>query len=526
MRRLGFFALVALWFVAGCGEDPQAQAIRDARQQGKEARRLLVVAQHAYDMLDNARQIEYALGESAPSTGTEADLKKHHDAMFAQLQEAAAGGIDTSDKAVADAIKIKGLVALQQALIDQAEAKFQSLLNKGTKSQRAEAHRLLAMLKTRRGQHLRNEAMLANDRLAMESSRLFAYVDALQAFETMTKTYGDDDQPFEEKLREHATTNAGDVAKLKAEASLKQSNIDELERQIAALEQQRDQAFQQATAKNAEAFTAEGQKQYELYIEAIKFEQQGDAADIRIQELRAGEVDDQGNVIEPGLDRLKAEVSVLNQELAMLDARKEALAGGLASVGERKTRVGEVESAMAVERDRIVQELAAGFDRLSNSYATDVDGQLEAADEQFVAAIKLLDTATTLAMSDLQQRGVAIARVSAETSRLNTINDRIAVGVQFAELTGHLDKAVRGIVKPSVQDPIRAAHTAATALVDELVKQVAEVASSANTAIEKVKVDIKDSLNASKFQQQLDAARKTTEMAETLAKSMQETLSN
>lgn len=297
---------------------------------------------------------------------------------------------------------------------DAAADLLRPLANSSNSSDRIAARTLLAEAATTHANATAREAMHNASRLINTHSRLLSTVTGLRHAAVGQEEHEaidlsdqiaelDEEQQQLQQQREEAEQRA---TTLDNEIATLQANIDEL------MERRRE-LNGQVEARSTEAFQADGEQQYELYVEAANLRQQ------------SGEINSEVEAIETQIGVEQSRQALAQAEAEHLASQIEQLQSTIEALQER----GETIDQLAADAADQYEQFAAEFDRLLEQLRTDynenVEGVFSEAHAHFEEAISQLDGTPQAAGTDSRD----LLRVKVQAARGNH-------GRAYAEIAG------------------------------------------------------------------------------------------
>ena len=439
MRRSLSLLLLASIFPLGCGENQVAKETNQAR------------------------------AEFAKVVGMVQEVKQgflHSEKGLAAMGDYKPAMVKFDDAAMKEAMKEGHLRGYQAALIAQAEGQLKGLVNRGQTSQKVAAHQLLASLHLASAAFDQRAAMKLSDALADPSASIETFLLSIERTGALAGRFSNDDKPVVEKWTQNQEVVAATVTKLKSEDAELTKEIEGLTKQIADETAKREDAFKRASALRAEAFPKKGKEQYDLHIQSIEAEREGQAANTKVDEYTVA------------LNLAKAKQSLLQRELGITQKWEQTLAAGLGDAEKRKSTLEAFEKTVTDERNATVTRLTEDFGRFSEGYNVSVSTKLDGAISKVTEAIDTLKKADAMATGEAKV-AVKFDLLDALIAKLNTQADSIVASSRFGTIAEQV-RSRAAAVMPQAAAPLTEATTAVRAKLDDLVAKSLSTVSEIN----------------------------------------------
>lgn len=324
--------------------------------------------------------------------------------------------------------------AHRQEHLKEAAARLESAVRSGTPAEQVAARRLLADIYASQAQESRRQALIDSGHLRQQTVRLYGHLTEV------------DRAVARQKLMDRRGEIEAEARALEAEAKRHDDARETFTRQIAQLQQQRDQQAARVQAARqeahrlaaeaeklrAQAFAAEGEARFDLANEAAEMDRKAEAAgfeadrhqlELEVIELNMVPLQDWRQLRQVAATELRSQQAASRQEI-------QTLASGL-------------QEAQATEKAAL-QRLEEAFVQLDEHFIQQVDARFQEAAQSIGAAIEQLQTAAGAAGRNRQEVDVEQAAKLLEQATLFT---QYALAVRaYADTLHGVTASVREIV--------------------------------------------------------------------------------
>ena len=352
----------------------------------------------------------------------------------------------TESAASFDEYRVKQLAA--------AAKEVQPIANSGRPAQQFAAHSLMAEAEAAAARYASRQAAEAWTAQSALAAQLISTASSLGSSALLATEQGKIDyDPQLAELNEQEKQAAATIEEAKASVATVQKRIDELNQQIATIEQRRNNAAAQAGDLARKAFQAEGQLRHDLTVQAADATRQADKASAQIEGLQSQLSVEQS--------RLALEEARLNNANALLEQLRQATA----DTQKRDQKAAEQAQAYRTRTQQLEQEFEAMFKQLAQQQESAVHQPMTAANQSYSQAITHLESALNVAPSDARE-AAELTLATFHVEHAMELHKQAALHGSYAGLLNSLAKAAQQNL-PQQATAVAEAAKAAAAKADE-----------------------------------------------------------
>ncbi|MEX2672467.1 MAG: hypothetical protein WD294_10195 [Phycisphaeraceae bacterium] len=352
---------------------------------------------------------------------------------------------------------------------------LQPLVNSSSQSDRVAAHKLLAESATNHGNAVVQEASRNWNELLNTHARLLSAVSSLRDAHTVQAGHETIDLTDQiAQLRTDETDLLSERDAIEQRLADLDDTIAEIEAEMAETREARNEINVEADKIARQAFTAEGQEQFDLYLEASELSE------------ASGQLTSTIEAAEGRLDVQQSQGKLEQIQLEQIDQQIQQYREAAEELETRTGTIAEIVQDASTRYDEGAEHFTQLLDYLVTAFEEDVEDVIVAADDHFEQAVQHLqsaqqaasDSATRQALQvQLQGARASFARSKAQISRMRQNYRNLLIGVaeavsdvvpQHAESMGELSQEIDERATASAAEAEEMLTEASTQLTDML----------------------------------------------------------
>lgn len=348
----------------------------------------------------------------------QAEAQKHIEAALTKLDMANAGYI-ADDKAGEG----QDLLAYRQKTMDAATGDLEKVLALNAPQQKVQALSIIAQINASAARHAARDARIEQATLAGRSTVLLGYISALDAAAARA-------QSLTPMTDQQIADLQVDISKQTEKQQALTKQIDDLQTQLAAVNDQVQQFQDKANQGDAEAlkldeqaFVTHGDKTYELQDQAAQLKRKA-----AVQSASAEQKQVTADNLSAQLDLARVQLDTVNKLLAEMNEQVQATQADTARLAD------QAEAADQAKAEALTV-LAKEYQQLTDVYDTAVEKRMKTAEDKMDQAVQRLEQAAGLASSPSEKDAIKLKLISAYADQAHIAISRAAYARDFASTT-------------------------------------------------------------------------------------------